>query len=155
MRYIIVPAIALLIIGTITAPQAARPARLLTNFSTSTAIIETSAISCLAIDIYLADTAPQQRQGLMHIEQLDEYEGMLFRYSEPATITMWMKNTYISLDMLFIKQDGRIAMVARQTTPMSTAHINASEPVTMVLELNAGFAEQKQIEPGDRLLAIN
>ena len=135
--------------------QSAKPARLLAGFATTTAIIETSAVSCLAIDIYLADSGPQKLQGLMRIEQLDEYEGMLFRYREPDMITMWMKNTYISLDMAFIRPDGRVVSLARHTTPMSTARITSSEPVTMVLELNAGFAAKNAFEIGDRLLAIN
>jgi len=135
--------------------QAARPPGLLADFATATAIIETSALSCLAISIYLADNDPQQRQGLMRIEYLDEYEGMLFRYRDPSIISMWMKNTYISLDMLFIRQDGRVATIARRTTPMSTTRITSSEPVTMVLELNAGFAEEKSLETGNRLLAVD
>jgi len=135
--------------------QAARPARYLADFATTTAIIETSALSCLAIHIYLADSGPQQARGLMRIEHLDEFEGMLFRYREPAVITMWMKNTYIPLDMVFIRSDGRVAAIADHTTPMSTARISSPEPVTMVLELNAGFAEAKSFEIGNRLLAID
>jgi uncharacterized membrane protein (UPF0127 family) len=133
---------------------AARPARYLADFSTTTAIIETSALSCLAISIYLADSGPQQSQGLMRIEQLDEFEGMLFRYRKPAMITMWMKNTYISLDMVFIRQDGRVAGIASHTTPMSTTRITSPEPITMVLELNAGFTTDKSFVTGDRLLAV-
>lgn len=138
-----------------TTVQAAKPARYLAGFATATAIIETSALSCLAISIYLADSRLQQTQGLMRIEWLDEYEGMLFRYREPAAITMWMKNTYISLDMIFIRQDGRVVSIAGRTTPMSTVRLTSPEPVTMVLELNAGFAEEKSFETGDRLLTVN
>jgi len=145
---------AVLIVVMMTA-RAAKPARYLAEFATATAIIETSALSCLAISIYLADRGPQQAQGLMRIERLDEYEGMLFRYREPAVITMWMKNTYISLDMLFIRQDGRIAAIARHTIPMSTVRITSPEPVTMVLELNAGFAEEQSLEVGVRLLTVD
>jgi len=135
--------------------QAAKPARYLTDFATTTVILETSAFSCLAIHVYLADSGSQQSQGLMRIEQLDDYEGMLFRYRQPAMITMWMKNTYIPLDMAFIRQDGRVASIAAHTTPMSTTRIASPEPVTMVLELNAGFAADHAFEIGDRLLAID
>ena len=135
--------------------QAAKPARYLADFSTAIAIIETSALSCLAIRIYLADSRPQQSRGLMHIEQLDEYEGMLFRYPEPVVITMWMKNTYIPLDMVFIQRDGRVAAITRHTTPMSTARITSVEPVTMVLELNAGFTDKHAFKIGNRLLSID
>ncbi len=135
--------------------QAARPARYLADFATATAIIETSALSCLAIRIYLADSRLQQSQGLMRIEQLDEYEGMLFRYRQPATITMWMKNTYIPLDMVFIGQDGEVKAISRHTTPMSTTRITSPQSITMVLELNAGFTEKHSFETGNRLLAAD
>lgn len=138
-----------------TVAPAAKPARYLTDFATATAIIETSALSCLVIRIYLADNQPQQTQGLMRIEQLDEFEGMLFRYRNPAVITMWMKNTFIPLDMVFLRQDGRIATIVRHTVPMSTARITSVEPVTMVLELNAGFAREKSLEIGNRLLTVD
>jgi len=143
------------LIAVVTTVQAAKPARYLVDFTTATAIIETSALSCLAISIYLADSGPQQRQGLMRIERLDKFEGMLFRYREPRVISMWMKNTYISLDMVFIRQDGLVATISRHTTPMSTVSITSSEPVTMVLELNAGFTEQQSFETGNRLLTVN
>lgn len=135
--------------------QAARPARLLAGFETATAIIETSALSCLAIRVYLADSGPQQRQGLMRIEYLADDEGMLFRYRDPSIISMWMKNTYVPLDMLFISEDGRIATIVPRTTPMSTARITSTEPVTMVLELRAGAAEDLALETGNRLLAVD
>jgi len=143
------------IITVMSATQAAKPARYLTDFATATAIIETSTLSCLAIRIYLADSKPQQAQGLMRIEQLDEYEGMLFRYREPAIITMWMKNTYIPLDMVFIQQDGRVATIVPHTVPMSTTRISSDKPVTMVLELNAGFTAEKSFRIGNRLLAVD
>ena len=143
------------LIAMLTAAQAAKPARYLTDFATATAIVETSALSCLAIRIYLADSSSQQARGLMRIEQLDEYEGMLFRYPEPVVITMWMKNTYISLDMVFLRQDGRVATITPHTVPMSTARISSVESVTMVLELNAGFAAEKSFEIGDRLLTVD
>ncbi|MDP6675657.1 MAG: DUF192 domain-containing protein [Gammaproteobacteria bacterium] len=144
------------LLATVTAvAQAAKPKYYLADFTMTTAIIETSALACRAISIYLADSRQQQAQGLMRIEQLDKHEGMLFRYSEPAVITMWMKNTYISLDMVFIRQDGRVAAIARHTTPMSTTRITSPEQVTMVLELNAGFTEDQSFEVDDRLLTIN
>ncbi len=135
--------------------KAAQPSRYLADFATTTAIIETSELSCLAISIYLADSRPQQAQGLMRIEQLDEYEGMLFRYRQPAVITMWMKNTYIPLDMVFLRPDGTVASIAEHTMPMSTVRITTPEPVTMVLELNAGFTDAHSFEIGNRLLTVD
>ena len=134
---------------------AARPAHLLASFERSTGILETSRDQCLKIELYLANTPDQQRQGLMRIEYLGPNEGMLFRYPEAGLISMWMKNTYISLDMMFIRADGVISSIARHTQPESTRTVAAEEPVTMVLEVNAGFSDRKKIEPGNRLLAIN
>jgi len=135
--------------------RAAKPARYLAEFATATAIIETSALSCLAISIYLADRGPQQAQGLMRIERLDEYVGLLFRYRKQTENKKRIKNTYITLDKLFIRQDGRLAAIARHTIPMSTVRITSPEPVTMVLELNAGFAEEQSLEVGVRLLTVD
>jgi len=134
---------------------AAQPASYLRDFSRTRAIIETSANVCLMLELYLADSREQQAQGLMFIKQMDELEGMLFRYGRDAKIMMWMKNTYMSLDMLFIQSDGEIVHIAPQTRPMSTDRISSQQAIRFVLELNAGTAERWSIEPGDRLLAID
>ena len=133
----------------------ARPTGYLRGFTQTRAIIETSGHVCLVLEIYLADSPDQHRQGLMFIDQMDEFEGMLFRYERVAMIHMWMKNTHIPLDMVFIRGDGEISGIARRTTPMSTKRISSPEPVPLVLELNGGMTERWQIEPGNRLLAIN
>ncbi|MFW2403960.1 MAG: DUF192 domain-containing protein [Gammaproteobacteria bacterium] len=135
--------------------HAARPASYLRDFGQARAIIETSNNICVVLDIYLADSREQHGQGLMFIDQMDELEGMLFRYSRVGLISMWMKNTHIPLDMLFIRGDGEIAGIARNTTPMSTKTITSPEPVPFVLELNGGMTERWKIETGNRLLAIN
>ncbi len=137
------------------AVSAAQPTRYLTGFATATAIIETSALRCIALDVFIADSNAQRSQGLMRIERLEEFEGMLFFFNPPALIAMWMKNTYIPLDMFFIRDDGSIAAIAERTTPMSTARIASPVPVSMVLELNAGFAASKSLRVGNRLLAVD
>lgn len=134
---------------------AARPSRLLADFDQSRAIIETSGAICLVLDLYLSDTPDQQARGLMYIEQMDEREGMLFRHSRSVQIAMWMKNTYISLDMFFIKDDGSIANVVEHTTPLSTQRILSMGPVIAVLELNAGFSDRWNIQAGNRMLTVN
>jgi len=135
--------------------RAAQPPGLLADFDMTTAIIETSRDICLRLDLYMADTPSQQSQGLMFIEKMDEYEGMLFRHSRPRMIAMWMKNTYIPLDMLFLHADGTIATITTNTTPLSTDRISSRESVSGVLEVNAGFTDRWSIEAGDRLLTIN
>lgn len=134
--------------------RAAEPAYLLEEFGRGTAIIETSGYQCLLINLYLADTGAQHARGLMYVRELGETEGMLFRYPTSARLTMWMKNTYVALDMLFIEPDGTIAQIASNTTPLSTERISSRSPASAVLELNAGFTERWQIAAGNRLLSV-
>lgn len=147
--------ITLAVIVPITGAKAAKPDYLLEKFQRGNAIVETSGIRCLLLSIYFADDPEQRAQGLMFIRELGAREGMLFRYGGSARLTMWMKNTYVGLDMLFIRSDGTIAQIASNTIPESTARISSSEPVMAVLEVNAGFAERWMIEPGNRLLAVS
>lgn len=137
------------------AAYGARPSSHLRGFTQTRAIVETSNSICLMLEIYLADTPAQHRQGLMFIDQMGEFEGMLFRYDRVAMINMWMKNTHIPLDMVFIRADGEIVGIAERTTPMSTDRISSPEPVPFVLELNGGMTGRWYIEPGNRLLSIN
>lgn len=139
----------------ISSTKAANPTRFLVDFRQSRAIIETSGYQCLLLNIYLAEDSAQRAQGLMFIEQMDEMEGMLFTYPQSVGMTMWMKNTYIPLDMLFIRQDGSISNIAKNTTPLSTSRISSSETVPMVLELNGGFTDRWLIQAGNRLLTTN
>jgi uncharacterized membrane protein (UPF0127 family) len=76
---------------------------------------------------------------------------MLFDYQESRPVAMWMKNTHIPLDMLFIDAAGRVARVARDTEPFSLTPIPSGQPVRAVLELNAGTARRLGIRPGDRV----
>jgi len=76
---------------------------------------------------------------------------MLFDFKAPGPVAMWMKNTYIPLDMVFIRQDGTIARIAEDTEPHSTRTIASGEDVIAVLELNAGATARAGIKPGDRV----
>ncbi len=129
--------------------RGAEPARLLAGFTRVHAMIETRH-ACHLLDIYLAISPQQRAQGLMYIRELGEFEGMLFPAQQPSVVSMWMKNTYISLDMLFIKADDRVAVIAANTTPLSEQLISSIEPVTAVLELKGGFAARHGVAPGDR-----
>ena len=129
--------------------RAAEPARLLDGFRRAHAMIETRH-KCQLLEIYLALTPEQRAQGLMFIRELSEFEGMLFPGSTPSVLNMWMKNTYIPLDMLFIRADGKLAGIAANTTPFSEDTIQSPEPVTGVLELNGGFAARHGVAKGDR-----
>jgi uncharacterized membrane protein (UPF0127 family) len=76
---------------------------------------------------------------------------MLFDFQRMAPVSMWMQNTYIPLDMLFIRADGTIARIEEHTEPLSTRTIPSGEPVLGVLELNAGTSSQLGIKAGDRV----
>ena len=102
--------------------------------------------------VELAVTPQQRAQGLMFRERMPAEAGMLFLYPAPQMISMWMKNTLIPLDMLFIAEDGRIVHIAERAIPGSTATISSEEPARAVLELNGGTAARLRIEPGDRVL---
>ena len=100
--------------------------------------------------VEIADTPELRARGLMFRQRLPEDRGMLFDVVNPRPVSMWMKNTYISLDMLFIREDGTIAYIAENTVPKSLDMIGISEPVLAVLELAGGTARKHGIRAGDR-----
>jgi uncharacterized membrane protein (UPF0127 family) len=102
--------------------------------------------------IELATAPQQQSQGLMFRRSLAPDGGMLFVYPSERTISMWMRNTLIPLDMVFIAADGRIVKVAQRTVPMSLATISSGGPAKAVLEVNGGTAARLGLEPGDRVV---
>jgi uncharacterized membrane protein (UPF0127 family) len=132
--------------------QAASPARLLADFPQTTSILINDDGPCVLYDVWVASSPAQRSQGLMFIEELGVYEGMIFLYRQPANIAMWMKNTLIPLDMLFILGNQRIINIAENTTPLSTDTIYSSEPVQIVLELSGGSAERWNFNAGDGIL---
>jgi uncharacterized membrane protein (UPF0127 family) len=115
-------------------------------FAGASIVIETSGSACYDFDVYLALTPEQQRRGLMHVRQLPQFTGMLFVYRSDDIHSMWMKNTFIPLDILFIRSDGSVASIAAMTEPLSLRSIASAEPVRYVLELNGGVAEELGID---------
>ena len=101
--------------------------------------------------VEMATTEQEKETGLMYRKELADGKGMLFDFSPEQEVSMWMKNTYISLDMIFIKADGRILRIAENTEPLSTKIIPSNGPVKGVLEVIAGTAQKYGIEPGDRV----
>lgn len=122
------------------------------TFGKAVLIIETADQGCFRFDIYLAVTRAQQQRGLMFVRDLPEWTGMLFLYERAGIRSMWMKNTYISLDILFAHADGVVSSIEANTEPLSLKSISAVEPVNYVLELNAGTAKRLSIKPGSRLI---
>jgi uncharacterized membrane protein (UPF0127 family) len=101
--------------------------------------------------VELAKTRPELDRGLMYRRSLPAGRGMLFDFGSVQPIAMWMKNTYVSLDMIFIRSDGTIARIAENTTPLSEQIIPSGAPVKAVLEVVAGTAKRLGIAPGDRV----
>lgn len=102
--------------------------------------------------IWIADNDMRRARGLMFVRALEDDQGMLFLYPAEQTISMWMKNTYIPLDMLFIDGSGKIVHVAHNTKPLSLETIESMQPASAVLELKGGTAERLKIAPGARVL---
>jgi uncharacterized membrane protein (UPF0127 family) len=103
-------------------------------------------------NIWLADTPEQQQQGLMWIQKLPADYGMLFLLPQPRGMTMWMKNTYVPLDMVFFDAKGRILRIHEHAEPLSEAIIDSGVEVAGVLEILAGEARRRGLQVGDRLL---
>jgi uncharacterized membrane protein (UPF0127 family) len=101
--------------------------------------------------VWLADTQARQAQGLMFVRSLPQARGMLFVHDSPRPISMWMKNTYIPLDMVFIDDRGRIQQIVEQTTPHSLDLIRSDQPALAVLEIAGGEAKRLGIHPGQRV----
>ncbi|QIB35920.1 DUF192 domain-containing protein [Ancylobacter pratisalsi] len=101
--------------------------------------------------VEMAETAAERAKGLMYRTELAPDVGMLFDFGVEQPVYMWMKNTYIPLDMVFIRSDGRVASIAADTVPLSTQTISSEVPVSAVLELKAGTAKARGIAVGDRV----
>ncbi len=101
--------------------------------------------------VEVARNDADRAQGLMFRRSMPAEQGMLFDFGRVEPVSMWMQNTYLSLDMLFIRSDGTIARIAANTEPLSTRTIPSGEPVLAALELNAGTAAKLGIKAGDRV----
>jgi uncharacterized protein len=100
--------------------------------------------------VWVADTPARQAQGLMFVADLPADRGMVFMHQPPRVANMWMKNTYVELDMLFVA-GGRIVKIAPRTRPHSLETIGSEVPVAAVIELRGGEAARRGIEVGDRV----
>ena len=114
-------------------------------------IASKSGVHVFAVD--LAVTDEERERGLMFRRSLPESYGMLFDFKRDQDVSMWMKNTFVSLDMIFIRSDGRIQRIAESTEPQSERIIPSGGPVRAVLEVVGGTAKKLGIEPGDRVAA--
>jgi hypothetical protein len=104
-----------------------------------------------AFDVTLATNEKERERGLMFVKHLPEGQGMLFDFKSDQPVSFWMHNTYISLDMFFIRSDGTITHIAASAKPLSDAMIPSDGPVRAVLEVIAGTADKLGIKPGDHV----
>ena len=121
-------------------------------FDHDSLVVRTAAGEEHRFDVEVALTARQQSQGLMYRPRLAPDAGMLFVYRPTRTLSMWMRNTAIPLDMLFIAEDGEIVKIVERTLPYSLAIIPSGRPVRGVLEVNGGTASRLGLRPGDRVV---
>ena len=140
-----------LVLGVVCAP-AAFALESLSSFPHSALEIKTQA-GTQHFDIWVADTPQRSEQGLMFVRSLPAASGMLFPLERPGVMRMWMKNTLIPLDMLFIDVRGEIIFIQHNATPKSEAIITTPAmvvtPVKAVLELAGGECDRRHIEQGD------
>jgi uncharacterized protein len=108
-----------------------------------------SGVHVFAVEV--VDNDADRAKGLMYRKELPEGRGMLFDFHREQEVSFWMQNTYIPLDMVFIRGDGRILRIAENTEPLSTRLISSGGPVRAVLEVIGGTARKLGIAPGDRV----
>jgi uncharacterized membrane protein (UPF0127 family) len=113
-------------------------------------LVETAS-SQFRFEVEVADDPAERAEGLMYRETMADNAGMLFLYPAPQQVQFWMKNTPMSLDIVFVRSDGTIARIAERTTPFSEDMIPSGEKVSAVLEVKAGMMHQLGVRVGDRL----
>ena len=133
-----------ILIGLLAAVGPVRPAGLQT-----VEIASKTGVHAFAVE--LVDNDADRAKGLMYRKELPEGRGMLFDFHRDQEVSFWMQNTYIPLDMLFIRGDGRILSIAENTEPLSTRNISSGGPVRGVLEVIGGTARKLGIASGDRV----
>tara|TARA_B100000686_G_scaffold300421_1_gene334937 strand:+ start:6 stop:515 length:510 start_codon:yes stop_codon:yes gene_type:complete len=106
----------------------------------------------IEFSVLIAESNKDRRQGLMHIEFMKENQGMLFVFNPPRRVSMWMRNTPMSLDILFINRNGEVINMEENTTPYSTKALSSGGTIRWVLEINGGLAKKMGIKTGDLVL---
>jgi uncharacterized membrane protein (UPF0127 family) len=143
--------LALLLAPGLLGAQVEGPQLDLASFPQSRLTLRSSA-SEQEFQIWIASTQQQQMQGLMFVRDLPPDRGMLFVEERPRIATMWMKNTYIALDMLFIDTRGKVVRILPMTKPFSLDILSSLTPVKAVLELRGGEATRRNIRVGDTVV---
>jgi len=136
--------IALILVGLLVVAGPVRPAG-----QQTLEIASKTGVHVFAVEI--ADNDTERAKGLMYRRELPEGQGMLFDFHREQEVSFWMQNTYIPLDMVFIRGDGRILRIAENTEPLSTRLVPSGGPVRAVLEVIGGTTRKLGIAPGDRV----
>lgn len=125
---------------------------LLAEFERDTLQIKTTKDTLVPFTVYIARTDEQMRQGLMYVRNLPAGVGMLFTYRQQRTGSMWMKNTFIPLDILFVDARGQVTDIAKNTKPQSLKSIRSSVKVRGAIELASGSADKFGLEVGNQVI---
>ena len=126
------------------------PAAMAQGTTTSKLVIQTG-YGQMHMTVDVARSQAELSRGLMFRRSMPEAYGMLFDYQQPKVVTMWMKNTFIPLDMIFLDNDGVVLHLVERTVPLSTSTISSTVPVRAVLEVNAGISKRIGLRRGDRV----
>jgi uncharacterized membrane protein (UPF0127 family) len=146
----------LALLGAIAAPptpraQGSAPLDLASYPRTELTITQNKPARVHTFRVWIADTPPRAEQGLMFVNDLPESEGMVFPLEPPRVENMWMKNTYIALDMLFIAAGGRVIKIVEHAPPLSLETITSGTTVAAVLELKGGAVAHLGLKVGDQV----
>lgn len=153
MRHVKLACLSMLLLAAVACGQSAadfQPVQL-RDFPRGTVEIERSG-GRDRLRVWIADTPARQEQGLMYLREMPADYGMVFPLDPPRVMNMWMKNTYIALDMLFYDSAGRIAHIQQRTTPLSEEIIESGGVVAGVVELLGGEVARRGIKTGDRVV---
>jgi len=122
------------------------------NFEKSIVTIKTNSDEYI-FNVEIAKTNEQRSLGLMNRKILNQNDGMIFIYPNSQIVKMWMKNTYIPLDMIFIKENGEIDTIIKMTKPLELKPIGPNKSVKAVLEINGGLTTYLNIKKGDKVIS--
>jgi uncharacterized membrane protein (UPF0127 family) len=142
-------ALALLLCLPLARAQDTGPAEPLSSFPRTQLRVTGHGGASHLFDVWIADTPQRSQQGLMFVSDLPDNKGMVFPLDPPRVENMWMKNTYIELDMLFVRSDGRVGKIIERAHPLSEEILSSDAPVAAVLELRGGLAAKLGLKVGD------
>ena len=128
---------------------AAQTGQRATDFPRSSLVIESASGRTHRFTVEVADNDQRRALGLMHRESMPADHGMVFDFKQDQPVAMWMRNTRIPLDMLFIDRDGRVVNIHARAVPFDETSIHSDGPVRGVLELNGGTAARLGLKAGD------